>query len=107
MCLDELADGMPKQRPFPIKALDDCMYGGFVYLQIFFFVAGMWGPLKYLLKHAGLTTLQLHVMSRNVPQPFSQRVNIIHRLTFPDLQTGCHPLQIYSFHHGKAGTSFF
>lgn len=47
----------------------------------------MWGPLKYQLKHVVLTTLQLHVMSRNVPQPFSQRVNIIHRLTFPDLQT--------------------
>lgn len=64
MCLDELAHGMPQQRPFPIKALDDCMDGGFVYVQFF---SRNSGPLKYQLKHVGLTALQLHVMSRNVP----------------------------------------
>lgn len=56
---------------FPVKAVDDCMYGGFVYLQIYFFFAEMWGPLKYQLKHVGLTTLKLHVMNRNLFSPAS------------------------------------
>jgi len=65
--------------PFPIKALDDCMYGGFVYLQNlnFFFLSEMWGPLKYQPRLVGLATVQLHVMSRNVPQAFPLQVNIV------------------------------
>lgn len=97
--------------PFPIKALGDCIYGGFVYLQNLnlFFSAEMWGPLKYPLKHAGLPTLQLHGMSRNVPRPSSLRVNIVHQFIFQaSKQVVIHYKFTWrekSFHHGKAGIS--
>lgn len=84
MCWDELTRGMPKQRPFPIKALDDCVYGGFVYLQFFF--VEMWGPsyCKYQLRHVGLTRLQLQCNEINmftVPY-FSQWINVVHQYIF-------------------------
>lgn len=38
-------------------------------------------PYKDQLKHVALTTLQLHVMSRNVPRPLSLQADIVHQST--------------------------